>query len=137
AVLAVAVLLEHRRVGLVELDARHDGAVERRRPAAAYLADDHVGRDELGRRRLDVPAGARAQVADALARRLDLRRRALEEAGQAGDVVLRQAIEVVGDDRPRDLALLGVFDRRQLQQQALGDVARADAGRVAWLQALQ
>jgi hypothetical protein len=58
AVLAVAVLLEHRRVRLVELDARHDGAVERRRPAAADLAHDDVGRDELRRRRLDVPARA-------------------------------------------------------------------------------
>ena len=74
AVLAVAVLLEHRGVGLVQLDARHDGAVQRRRPAAAHLAHDHVGGDELRRGRLDVPARARAQVTDPLARRLDLRR---------------------------------------------------------------
>ena len=51
----------------------------------------------------------------------------LQQARQAVDVVLGEAIEVVGDDRARELALVGVVDRRQLQQQAFGDVARADA----------
>ena len=37
----------------------------------------------------------------------------------------------------RELALVGVVDRRQLQQQALGDVARADARRIERLHALQ
>ena len=54
-------------------------------------------------------------------------RRPLEQAGEAVDVVLGQAVEMVGDDRARELALAGVVDRRQLQLQALGDVARADA----------
>ena len=61
----------------------------------------------------------------------------LSSARQAVDVVLGQAVEMVGDDRARDLALVGVVDRRQLQQQALGDVARADAGRIERLHALE
>jgi hypothetical protein len=50
-------------------------------------------------------------MADPLARLLDLHRRPLEQARQAVDVVLREPIEVVGDDHPRRLAHLGVFDR--------------------------
>jgi hypothetical protein len=76
-------------------------------------------------------------MTDALARRLDLRRRALEQAREAVDVVLGEAVEVVGDDGACDLALVRVFDRRQLQEQALGDAARADAGRIERLHALE
>ena len=58
AVLALRCSWNIDGVGLVQLDARHDRPVERRRPAAADLAHDHVGGDVLGRRRLDVPARA-------------------------------------------------------------------------------
>ena len=39
--------------------------------------------------------------------------RPLQQAGQAVDVVLGQPVEVVGDDLARELALLGVLDRRR------------------------
>ena len=81
--------------------------------------------------------GRGLEMANPLARLLDLRRRPLQQARQPVDVVLREAVEVVGDDRARGVAQLGVLDLRQLQEQALGDVARGDAGRIERLHALE
>ena len=83
------------------------------------------------------PARPRVEVADALAHRLDLRRRLLQQPGQAVDVVLGQPVEVVGDDAARRLALARVVDRVDLQLQAFRDAARADAAGVERLHPLQ
>ena len=51
--------------------------------------------------------------------------------------MLGQAVEVIGDDASRRVALVEVFDAVDLELQALRDVARADAARVERLHALE
>ena len=76
-------------------------------------------------------------MADALAHRLDFHRRLLQQPGEAVDVVLGQAVEMVGDDPARRLALVRIVDRVDLELQALRDAARADAAGVERLHPLE
>jgi hypothetical protein len=136
-VLGVAVLLEQLGIDAVQAHLRHHRGIELRGPVAADLLHDHVGHHEVHVRRAEAPAGPRVEVADALAHRLDVRRLALEDARQAGMSRCASLLELLADDAARELAVDGSSDAFELQQQALGHVARADAARVERLHQLE
>jgi hypothetical protein len=85
----------------------------------------------------EAPARARVEAADAVAHGLDLGRRAAQRARHRADVLGGQAVQVLADDVARNAARVVVFDRGQLRQQAFGDAAGGDAGRLERLHALE
>ena len=73
----------------------------------------------------------RQQLTDLVARLVDFGRGDIQGLGDVRDAVAAQFVEVVGDDTVAELVL--ALLPLQLQQQALAQVARADAG---WFEAL-
>ena len=118
-----------------EPELRHRGFVERRDPFAAHLLDDDVRDDEIRLRLRERRAGARVEARHQRAHRAHAGVVGVQDALQLGEVARREERQVLGDDRER----LGAERRRlrqrlQLQREAFGGVARADAGRLEALQ---
>ena len=119
------------RVGLVDAQSRHRGRVHFHGPAVVASLHEHVRHQVLG-----LPGrerGARPGVAAADQRQRDVQRLLvrIELAPQRAEVPVRDLLQVLGGDRERELETgrLGI-ELLELQPEALGEVARAGAGRV-------
>ena len=122
----------------IDPQARHRFLVQLHQPAFVVLAHNHVGHDIFGFAGLDLRARAWVEALhqlDDLAQVIFLE---LHAAHQLAVVAAAQQVDVVGDQalrfaQPRRLAR----QLAQLQQQALAEVAGADAGRLELLDAVQ
>jgi hypothetical protein len=129
------------QVGVLGVDPqpRRGLRVEFDPPLVVVLVDEDVGLDVAGRLRRHAGAGARVERADQVDHRRQLVALELEPAAHLLLVLLGQGLEVFSDQLQGGFAPGAVFSGQlaQLDQQALTQVARGDAGRVERLDPVQ
>ena len=131
------VLLERAGIQVMHAQAGHDLAVERHLETPARFHDDNVRHDKVALHTRKAAAGLGVQPCNHGDGALDHAFRKTAQERQALDIALGQQFHGLLAHGHGGAGFFAIRAIRQLQTQALGQIARANAGRLHVLQQLQ